>query len=123
MTMARVQVEFDDGNLRRNLRRFGDRLNRHVSTLFQYNADYTTSWLKSNAPWHDDTGAARSGLVAVAHSSGKSHELLMAYSVTYGIWLEIAHSGQWAIITPAMRIIGNKIMSDLRGLLDQYGGY
>lgn len=120
--MARITVDFDDANLKRNLQTFGNRLNRNVSRVMEYNSAYTTAWLKQNAPWHDDTGAARSGLMALPFSAGNKHELLMAYSVTYGIWLEVAHSGQWAVITPAMRIVGAKIMRDMQMLIDRMTG-
>lgn len=120
--MARVTIDFDDANLRSNLRTFSTKFNRRVSAVMDYNSAYATGWLKRNAPWHDDTGAARSGLVAVPFENGKHHELIMAYSVTYGIWLEVAHSGQWAVITPAMRIVGAKIMNDMQMLLNSMGG-
>ena len=120
--MARVKIDFDDANLKNNLRTFGDKLNRNVSMLMDYNAGYTTGWLKENAPWTDDTGAARSGLVALPFNAGNSHEILMAYSVTYGIWLEIANSGRYAVLTPAMRIVGDKIMQDMQNLLNSMTG-
>jgi len=83
----------------------------------QYESAYAVGWLKQNAPWTDDTGAARTGLVAIPFSSGKSHEIFMAYSVYYGIWLEVANSGRYAVITPGMRVIGEKIMNDMEILL------
>jgi len=116
--MAKITVDFDDSRLRNNIKTFGNRLNKNVSAVMDYNSGYATGWLKSKAPWHDDTGAARSGLVAIPFSAGSKHELLMAYSVTYGIWLEVANSGQWAIITPGMRVIGAKIMNDMQHLID-----
>ena len=116
--MARVKVDFDDSNLQRNLRTFSSRVNNRISAVMDYNAGYTTSWLKSNAPWTDDTAAARTGLVALPFNVGTQHELLMAYSVSYGIWLEIANSGRYAVITPAMRIVGEKIMRDMQSLID-----
>jgi hypothetical protein len=116
--MARIKIDFDDVRLRNNLQTFSDKLNRNVSGVMNYNSAYATNWLKSNAPWSDDTGAARTGLVALPFNAGKTHELIMAYSVSYGIWLEIANSGRYAVITPAMRIVGEKIMRDMQDLLD-----
>lgn len=115
--MAKVRFEYDGQKLHNNIRHFDRKVNRAVNKLMDYNALYATGWLKEHAPWHDDTGAARSGLLAKADNHGDIHEILMAYSVTYGIWLEVAHSGQWAVITPGMRIIGNKVMNDIRKLL------
>lgn len=116
--MARIKVDFDDSNLRKNVKSFSDRLNRNVAATMDYNAGYATRWLKTNAPWTDDTSAARTGLVALPFSIGTTHELLMAYSVSYGIWLEVANSGKYAVITPAMRIVGAKIMNDMQNLID-----
>jgi hypothetical protein len=120
--MARVKIDFNNAQLRNNIESFSSKLNANVAAVMDYNAGYATGWLKSNAPWHDDTGAARSGLVAVPFNSGKIHELLMAYSVTYGIWLEIANSGRYAVITPAMRSVGAKIMQDMQHLIDNMTG-
>ena len=115
--MARIKAEFDDANLSKRLRTFAGRVNRQVGVLMNYEAGYAESWLKTNAPWHDDTGAARSGLKTMAFSQGNKHEILMSYSVYYGIWLEVAHSGKWAVIVPGMRIIGNKVMNDIQALI------
>ncbi len=120
--MGKIKVDFDKSNLNRNLERFGDRLNRQVAAVIDYNAAYTTGWLKANAPWTDRTSAARTGLVALPFSQASQHEILMAYSVYYGIWLEVANSGRYAVITPAMRIVGEKVMRDMQMLIDRMTG-
>jgi hypothetical protein len=119
--VAKVSVTYDDSSLRANVHRFGSKLQRSIDAVVDYDAAYATSYLKTNAPWHDNTGAARSGLVAIPNHFGSTQEILMAYSVTYGIWLEVANSGKYAIITPAMRIIGQKLMSDMQLLIDRMG--
>ena len=115
-------MTYNDAELRSNVRRFGDKLQRAVDAVVDYDAAYATTYLKTNAPWHDNTGAARSGLMAIPSHYGTTQEILMAYSVTYGIWLEVANSGKYAIITPAIRIIGQKLMSDMQLLIDKIGG-
>jgi hypothetical protein len=116
--VAKIKIDFDDRQLKRNLTTFSNKVNRNIAAVMDYNAAYTTGWLKANAPWTDDTSAARTGLVTLPFSFGTQHELLMAYSVSYGIWLEIANSGRYAVITPAMRIVGEKIMRDMQMLID-----
>lgn len=116
--MAKIKIDFDDRNLKRNLKDFDTKMNAKIGAVMQYNAAYATGWLKQNAPWTDRTSAARTGLVTIPMSMGNSHELLMAYSVYYGIWLEVANSGRYAVITPAMRIVGNKVMGDMQMLID-----
>ena len=117
--MARARITFDDGGLRRNLRTFDRDLDRRVSRVMDAESDYATAYLKAHAPWHDDTGAARAGLSATVSELGPgSYELLLSYSVTYGVWLETKESGRYAVITPAMRILGDKLLSDLSGIID-----
>lgn len=121
--MGKISIEVDFKDLKRNIPAFSKKVNRNVALLMDYNAGYTTGWMKQNAPWTDDTAAARTGLTTIPLHLGTTHQLLMAYSVNYGIWLEVANSGKYAIITPAMRIVGEKIMRDMQQLLyGMFGG-
>ena len=119
--MAKVSVTYNDTELRSNTRNFSHQLKRNLGAVLDYNAAYATGYLKENAPWNDNTGAARSGLMAIPHSEASVYEIFMAYSVTYGIWLEIANSGKYAVITPAMRVLGTKLMRDMQYLIDRMG--
>lgn len=117
--MARVTFTFDDKRLRQNLDELPDKVKHHVSIIIDFNAAFATIWMKDNAPWTDDTGAARSGLIAIANHFASSEEILMSYSVHYGIWLEIANNRRYEILQSAMRVIGHKVMQDLEALLDR----
>jgi hypothetical protein len=44
--------------------------------------------------------------------------LQLSYLVTYGVWLETKESGRYAVITPAMRVLRDKLLSDLGGIID-----
>lgn len=109
-----VQLEYDDTELRRNIRGFDRRFNNAISLIFEYNAPYATAWMKTNAPWHDDTGAARASLFALANNHGTVHEMLLSHGVTYGIWLEVAHNRRYQILESAQRHIGAKLMGDMQ---------
>jgi hypothetical protein len=117
--MARVRAEFNDKKLRKNLQTFDSKLRRNINMIFEYNAAYATGWMKQNARWTDRTGAARTGLTATHHSGKEFEELFLAYSVNYGIWLEVANDRKYAILTPALRIMGDKIMRDMTYLIDR----
>ena len=117
--MARVKAEFDDKKLRKNLQTFDTKLRSNIAMIFEYNAGYATAWMKQNARWTDRTGAARTGLTATAHHGRNFEELFLAYSVNYGIWLEVANDRKYAIITPALRIMGDKILRDMAYLIDR----
>ena len=117
--MATVKIEFDDRQLRKGISKFNRDLDRNIDMIVDRNALYATGWLKTNAPWTDRTGAARSGLTAIPLNKGHIHEIFMSYSVYYGIWLEVANSGKYTILIPGLRVIGNKLMRDLDGLIDR----
>ena len=116
--MAKVTIDYDNRRLRRNIRNFRGDFNHAVSVVTDRSAAWGTAYMKVNAPWTDRTGAARGGLMAIPHNQGDTHEIDLAYSVYYGIFLEVCNSGKYAIITPSMRIIGRKLMQDLNGLLE-----
>ena len=117
--MARVRVDYDDKRLMRNVRDFDDNLRHAVRAVVDRRAAETEAWLRRNAPWTDRTGAARQGLFAIAHHGSTFEEIFMAYSVTYGIWLELANDRRFAVIGPAIRIQGEALMNDMKYLIDR----
>jgi hypothetical protein len=116
--MAKVTINYDDKRLRRNLRNFDGDLNHAISAVCDRSAAWGVGYMKANAPWTDRTGAARGGLMAIPQNHGGTHEIDLAYSVYYGVFLEVCNSGKYAIITPSIRIIGQKFMNDLNHLLE-----
>lgn len=58
--------------------------------------------MRSNAPWQDQTGAARDGLTGEAFGDGIKQGVNLYHKVSYGIWLEVRWSGAYAIIIPTI---------------------
>lgn len=87
--------------------------NKAVSEAMESAAQEVQEYAQSNAPWEDDTGAARDGLSAEAESDGFSHSITLFHTVDYGIWLEIRWNGRYAIIMPTIETMGPKIMAQL----------
>lgn len=72
---------------------------------------------KVGAPWTDRTGAARNGLRGTVEVSGNRAELVLSYAVDYGVWLELANHGRFAIVIPTMAQTLADVKGDLRGLI------
>ena len=113
-----VKIEWEAQELINHLEDITEHLDEKIAAIFKANEVWAMAWMKANAPWTDNTGRARAGLTAVATSAGSTHEMLLFYTgVNYGIWLEIANSGRFQILGPAMRYISQKILKDMQDLL------
>lgn len=115
--VARVRFDFDYGEIKTRLKSLDDRIDRQIGLVVDVGATKSEAFMKTNAPWHDDTGAARTGLHAVTAHMGSKHEIILAHSMDYGIWLEVKNSGKYEIINPTMRTMGKEIMRDFDHLL------
>jgi hypothetical protein len=58
-----------------------------------------------NAQWTDRTGDAREGLITIADVSEELVTIYLAHTVSYGIFLEVAHGGKYAIIMPTIEAL------------------
>jgi hypothetical protein len=110
----RITFDIDDRYFRRRLRQLDEDSERAIEGAFGFQAARSTAWMKANAPWTDRTTAARSGLHAVHSRNRGRFELVLAHAVSYGIWLEVANSGNYQIILPALR----QASRELQELLD-----
>ncbi len=59
-------------------------------------------YAKDNAPWTDRTANARQGLHGGVEDNGDNLLLFLSHGVEYGIWLELAHNSNYAIIGPTI---------------------
>jgi hypothetical protein len=70
------------------------------------------TYAQSNAPWEDQTGAARAGLSADVGMDGLNVVISLSHSVDYGVYLELKDNGKYAIIMPTLEALGPKILRD-----------
>jgi len=84
--------------LARNVGDYAERLLSAVFDLAQYFAAKIEAYAKQHAIWTDRTGNARQGLTARAFKEATSVTILLWHSMAYGIWLEVANAGKYAII-------------------------
>lgn len=115
--MAKLSFSFDMGDLERNVEQLEAKIDGAVNLLVDYHALKGMEHLKTDAPWTDRTGAARTGLHTVSFSGGGKHTILFAHSVHYGIWLEVKFSGRDEVIMPTVRKTGRELMQSLNGLM------
>ena len=109
----KADVQFDTEELERKTKKILDDVDKKIDIIIDYNAAWGTSWMKINAPWTDDTGAARASLTATPGH----REITVSHGVHYGIWLEVANSGRFQILAPAIRAISRNVLKSFEGLM------
>ena len=75
-----------------------------------------------NAPWTNRTGMARATLQGTAEGSGFSGVMTLAHGMDYGVWLELANQGRYAILPDALQHMAQVLEEGLGGILERAGG-
>ena len=89
----------------RNLKDWAERRRVAIVALAQDWAGTLEARAKKNAPWKDRTSNARNGLFGEAEISGFWRDevlIKLAHSVEYGVFLELANDGKYAILKPTL---------------------
>ncbi len=116
-----VKMSFTDAGLYNSLRDGAKNLNGEVDAILQRYAPEIENWMKNNARWTDQTGAARNGLGARFYSDRSNKGIVLFHQVPYGIWLEVRFSGRYAIVVPALEHWGPIVLGGTTGLLERLG--
>jgi len=96
------------------LRTVTPRMDAAVDMVFDVFSASVESEMRMNAPWTDQTGAARAGLRAIHNAQPMvSHELVAYHSVHYGVWLEVRWNGRYAIIGPTLGPVSRELRQAL----------
>lgn len=85
--------------------------------LLDYFAAKIEAAARQNAPWTDQTGAARAGLRAFAAETATGAVLYLVHSVAYGVYLELAHGGRYAVINQTLEAAYGDIMAAAKRLV------
>ena len=84
--------------------RYGERVLVAVAAVAGRMATVMQNSAKKDAPWTDRTGNARSGLFGTVEVAQNTVILYLSHGpiVDYGVFLELAHGGRYAIIMRTM---------------------
>lgn len=92
----------------------GEDVITHAREAGEQTAKEWEAYAKANANWQDITGDARGGLRGDFEFTVENMIVALSYSVPYGIFLELKHAGQNAIIGPTTNMFMAMWMSKLR---------
>ncbi|MBL8162459.1 MAG: hypothetical protein JNJ61_10775 [Anaerolineae bacterium] len=86
-----------------NIRLWGQQAEFAAQQVLLYFQPIIETYAKQNAPWTDRTANARQSLHAdVEVIAGQAVILYLSHGVSYGIYLEVAFAGRYAIIWPTI---------------------
>ena len=104
--------------LQKNLAKMKSKLPATVLMYASTQAVSLEAYMKKNRPWTDRTNMAKMMLqTKVSQPSESMVRITLAHGVSYGIWLEIAHERNYAIIEPTIRLQGPQVINGFNDIL------
>lgn len=112
-----MEFSLDDSEVQMNFDKLSERLEAAIVMYGETAAKKLEAEAKRNRPWTDRTSRARIGLTGSSGMTEGSMEIVLAHTVDYGLWLELAHEKRFAIVEPTVRLNANRVWQGLKGLL------
>lgn len=118
MASFKTELKFSE-ELRKNLGAAEKKFQRAATLATNSMAPVAENYMKTNAPWQDQTSNARNGLAARAYTDGNEYGIILFHQVPYGIYLETRWSGRYAIINPTIEALGPQVMERFNRILER----
>jgi len=114
------KLDYNSSTLKKNLDKMSTKLGAVLLMYAATKAKELQAKMQRNRPWTDRTGMAKALLSArVSQPDASKIRITLAHGVDYGIWLELAHGKNYAIIAPTIREEGPRIVQDLNDLMSK----
>lgn len=116
--MAGTQFKIDMSPINKGVEAMGVKMRQALLMYMTTKAAELEGKMKTTRPWVDRTGMAKQTLTArVSQPSQTILRITCAHGVDYGIWLELAHGKNWAIVAPTIREEAPKIVQGLGNIM------
>lgn len=101
-----------------NVERYENAVQAAVVRQMEFWAGKIEADMKQNATWTDRTSNARQSLASFVFTLPSGEPVLVAkQQMDYGVWLEIANGGKYAIVMPTLQLYYQQVIESLRELL------
>lgn len=118
--ISNFTFDYSSSTLKKNLGNFGLKIGAALLMYSATKASEYESYMKINRPWTDRTGMAKATLnVKVSRPSETKLRLTFAHGVEYGIWLELAHEKNYAIIAPTINAKGSDFIGGVKNIMSK----
>lgn len=99
-----------------NLKAFGKRVHAGIIATADRRAGIMQDDARRGAPWTDRTGNARQGLFGTVDAGDKRISIILAHTMSYGVFLELANGGKYQIILPTVASNVKPLLEDLKAI-------
>ena len=114
------KIDYNSSTLSKNLDKMAVKLGAVILMYSATKAQELEFKMKENRPWTDRTNMAKTRLSAkVSQPSKDIIRITLAHGVDYGIWLELAHEKNYAIIAPTIKEEAPRVIEDLGDLMSK----
>lgn len=114
------KIDYPSSALSRGLENMQNKIGIAVKMYAITKAAELEAKMKLQRPWTDRTGLAKSTLNAqVSQPDPNLIRITLAHGVDYGIWLELAHEKNWAIIGPIITQESPNVINDMNNLMSK----
>lgn len=115
-----IKFDYKSSTLSKNIDKMATKIGAAVLMYASTKAQKLESYMKANRPWTDRTGLAKQRLSAsVSQPDSNTVRITLSHGVDYGIWLELANEGNYAIIKPTIELKSPEVISELNGIMNK----
>lgn len=113
-------LKYNGSSLERGLNKMGAKMGAVILMYAATKAQQLRAQMKMQRPWTDRTGVAKATLDAkVSQPNTNTVRITLSHGVEYGIWLELAHEKNYAIVGPTIREESPKVVAELADIMSK----
>lgn len=114
------KIDYDASSLAKRLTNMQNKVGVAVTMYAITKAAEMEAKAKIQRPWTDRTGMAKATLNAeVSKPDPNIIRITLAHGVNYGIWLELAHEKNWAIVAPIINQESPNVIRDMNNFMNK----
>lgn len=117
MRSASITWDVSPSDMADRLEDWKARLFEALFRLGQVFAQRIQAWAQQNATWTDRTTNARQGLTGRCIKTATGFVIWLFHTMEYGIWLEIANAGKYAVVLRALEHSYGPLMAAIKMLV------
>lgn len=115
-----LTIDWENSALSKKMDAVNEKVGAAMLMYMATEAAEVKSYMKLNRPWTDRTNMAKATLdTKVSQPNSNTIRMTLSHGVEYGIWLELAHNKNYAIIGPTLNVKATEVVQGMQGLISK----